>query len=130
MKVTAQDTTTTNTYTVVVTRAAATNTPPTAANNTVTTAEDTAYTFTAADFGYVDADSDPLASVMIETVPTLGELALDGTAVLADAVVTKAQIDDGDLIFTPVTGASGDRLCELRPSRSTTARSTAPAPTR
>ena len=44
----------------------------------------------------------------IVTVPTPGELALDGTAVLADAVVTKADIDDGKLIFTPVAGASGD----------------------
>ena len=70
VKVTAEDTTTTNTYTVVVTRAAATNTPPTAANNTVTTAEDTAYAFTEADFRYVDAESDPLASVKIVTVPT------------------------------------------------------------
>ena len=85
------------------------NTAPTAADNTVTTGADTAYAFTAADFVYVDADSDALASVKIVTVPTPGELALDGTAVLADAVVTKAgEIDDGDLIFTPVAGATGD----------------------
>ena len=85
------------------------NTPPTAANNTVTTAEDRAYTFMAGDFGFDDDDTgDTLASVRIVTVPTPGELALDGTAVMADDVVTKAQIDDGDLIFTPVTGATGD----------------------
>ena len=89
-------------------KSGSTNTEPTAANNTVTTAQDTAYAFTAADFGYVDADSDPLVSVKILTVPTPGELALDGTAVVADDVVTKAQIDDGDLIFTPVAGATGD----------------------
>ena len=108
MKVTAEDATTTNPYTVVVTRAAA-NIAPTAANNTVTTGVGEAYTFAAGDFGFTDADSgDALASVKIVTVPTPGELALDGTAVLADAVVTKAQIDDGDLIFTPVAGATGD----------------------
>ena len=106
VKVTAEDATTTNTYTVVVTRAAA-NTAPTGANNTVTTAQDTAHTFTEADFGYVDADSDMLASVTIETLPAAGTLALDGTAVLADAVVTKAEIDGNMLIFTPVAGASG-----------------------
>ena len=44
----------------------------------------------------------------IVTVPTPGELALDGAAVLADAVVTKADIDDNKLIFTPVAGATGD----------------------
>ena len=107
VKVTAQDATTTETYTVVVTRATGTNTAPTAANKTVTTAEDTAYAFTATDFGFVDADSDPLVSVKIVTLPTTGTLALGSTAVLADAVVTKADIDDGDLTFTPVAGESG-----------------------
>ena len=83
------------------------NNPPTAANNTVTTAENTAYTFTDADFGYVDADGNPLASVKIVTLPSPGTLALDGTAVTVDAVVTKAQIDGNMLTFTPVAGATG-----------------------
>ena len=86
----------------------ATNTPPTADANTVTTGVDTAYAFTEADFRYVDAESDPLASVKIVTVPTPGTLALDGTAVVVDDVVTKAQIDGNMLIFTPVAGANGD----------------------
>ena len=91
-----------------VTAAAGTNTAPTAADNTVTTGEDRAYTFEADDFGFVDTDSgDTLASVKIVTVPTPGTLALDGTAVLANAVVTKAQIDGNMLTFTPVAGASG-----------------------
>ena len=108
VKVTAEDATTMNTYTVVVTRAAA-NIAPTAGDNTVTTGVGEAYTFVRRDFGFVDADSgDELASVRIVTVPTPGELALDGTAVVADDVVTKADIDDDKLIFTPVAGASGD----------------------
>ena len=97
VKVKAEDTTTTNTYTVVVTRAAAagTNTPPTAADNTVTATEDMAYAFTADDFGFMDADAgDTLASVMIEFLVMSGTLALDGMAISADDVVTKAQIDD------------------------------------
>ena len=85
-----------------------TNDAPTAADNTVTTDAGTAYTFTATDFVFADADGDTLASVKIVIVPTPGTLALDGTAVLADAVVTKAQIDGGMLIFTPVAGASGN----------------------
>ena len=109
VKVTAEDTTT-NTYTVVVTRAA-TNTAPTAANNTVTTGEDRAYTFTADDFGFMDADTgDTLASVKIVTVPALGTLTFDrtGTAVTANDVVTKAQIDgDNMLTFTPARDAHG-----------------------
>ena len=86
-----------------------TNTAPTAADKTVTTAEDTAYTFTAADFGFDDDDAGAtLASVKIVTVPVLGILALDGTAVTVNAVVTKAQIDGNMLIFTPARDAHGD----------------------
>ena len=91
-----------------VTVAAGTNTPPTGANNTVTAGVSTAYAFTADDFGFADTDTgDTLASVKIVTLPSPGTLALDGTAVLADAVVTKAQIDGDMLTFTPVAGASG-----------------------
>ena len=84
-----------------------TNAAPTAANNTVTAVADRAYVFSADDFGFADTDTgDTLASVKIVTLPTPGTLALDGTAVLADADVTKAQIDGNMLTFTPVAGAS------------------------
>ena len=97
------------TMTIDVTAAPGTNTAPTAVHNTVTTAEDTAYTFTADDFGFMDDDAgDTLASVKIVTVPTPGTLALDGTEAIADQVVTQAQIDGNMLTFTPVAGASGD----------------------
>ena len=87
---------------------AAANTAPTAANNTVTTGEDTAYTFTAADFGFMDADAGAaLASVKIVTVPGAGTLALDGTAVMAADVVTEAQIDADMLTFRPAQDAHG-----------------------
>ena len=86
-----------------------TNTAPTAADKTVTTGEDRAYAFTADDFGFDDADDgDTLASVTIVTPPALGTLALDGTAVMADDVVTKAQIDGDMLTFTPARDAHGD----------------------
>ena len=84
------------------------NAEPTAADNTVTTRVDTAYTFTADDFGFADTDDgDTLARVRILTLPAPGTLALAGWAVVADQVVTRARIDAGDLTFTPVTGASG-----------------------
>ena len=85
-----------------------TNTAPTAANKTVTTGEDRAYAFDADDFGFDDADAGAtLASVTIVTVPAAGTLALDGTAVLADDVVTEAQIDGDMLTFTPARDAHG-----------------------
>ena len=85
------------------------NTAPTAADNTVTTGEDRAYAFTADDFGFDDDDAGAtLASVTIVTPPALGTLALDGTAVMADDVVTKDQIDGDMLTFTPARDAHGD----------------------
>ena len=75
----------------------------------MTTGEDRAYAFTADDFGFADDDDGAtLASVTIVTPPALGTLALDGTAVMADDVVTKDQIDGDMLTFTPVAGATGD----------------------
>ena len=50
---------------------------------------------------------DTLASVTIVTVPSAGTLALDGTAVMADDVVTTAQIDGDMLTFTPARDAHG-----------------------
>ena len=95
--------------TVKLTAPGTPNTAPTAANKTVTTGEDRAYAFTADDFGFDDADAgDTLASVTIVTPPALGTLALDGTAVMADDVVTKAQIDGDMLTFTPARDAHGD----------------------
>ena len=88
---------------------AAANNPPTAADNTVTIGADAAYTLKAADFGFADTDTgDTLASVRIETLPALGELALDGAAAVVDQVVTRADIDDNKLTFTPAPGATGD----------------------
>ena len=94
---------------VKLTAADTPNTAPTAEDNTVTTGEDRAYTFTADDFGFDDDDAGAtLASVTIVTPPAAGTLALDGTAVMADDVVTKAQIDADMLTFTPARDAHGD----------------------
>ena len=88
---------------------APTNTAPTAADNTVTTGEDRAYTFEADDFEFDDDDAGAtLASVTIVTLPMVGTLALDGTAVMADDIVTTAQIDGDMLTFTPARDAHGD----------------------
>ena len=85
------------------------NTAPTASDNTVTTGEDRAYAFEADDFGFADTDTGAtLASVTIVTLPMAGTLALDGTAVMAADVVTKAQIDGDMLTFTPARDAHGD----------------------
>ncbi|MXY16825.1 MAG: hypothetical protein F4057_08085 [Acidobacteria bacterium] len=68
----------------------------------MTTNEDTAYTFSASDFNFSDVDGDTLASVKIIGLETRGDLELDGTDVTTNQVITKADIDAGDLTFTPV----------------------------
>ena len=85
-----------------------TNAPSTAANKTVTTVQNTNYTFSTTDFGFVDADGDQLASVLIVSVPTAGRLVLDGATVMASQTVTRSEIVVGSgLEFEPADGASG-----------------------
>ena len=99
----------TRTYTMTVNVDAVAD-PPAASDGTVTTAEDTAYTFRVDDFGFTDVDGAgrSLASVKIVTAPSTGTLTLDGTEVTANQSVTKANIDAGKLVFTPVENANGD----------------------
>ena len=83
------------------------NEAPTAADNTVTTDEDTAYTFTAADFNFSDIDGDPLAGVRITALETAGSLQLSGVDVTLNQVINRADIDAGNLKFIPVANANG-----------------------
>ena len=85
------------------------NTAPTASAATVTTDEDTDHTFAASEFNYSDTDNDTLASVTIATLPASGRgtLTLSGAAVSANDVVTKAQIDAGNLKYEPPLNANG-----------------------
>ena len=101
--VTVEDTSATRTYTVTVTA----NTAPTALDALITTNEDTAYTFGAADFNFDDTDTgDALASVTVVTLLAAGALELDGTAVTTGQSVPAADI--GKLVFTPVANGNGD----------------------
>ncbi|MCU7836243.1 MAG: DUF4214 domain-containing protein, partial [gamma proteobacterium symbiont of Taylorina sp.] len=84
------------------------NDAPTAAIKTVTTDEDTDHTFTASDFNFSDVDSgDTLASVKITTLETVGSLKLNGVDVTLNQVITKTDIDNNLLKFTPVANANG-----------------------
>ncbi len=86
------------------------NTAPTASNGSVTTNEDTDHTFAAASFNFADSDSgDSLSSVKIVTLPTAGKgaLTLNTTNVSANAAVTKAQLDSGNLKYAPPANANG-----------------------
>jgi uncharacterized delta-60 repeat protein len=85
-----------------------TNDAPTAVNNTVTTPEDTAYVFTASDFGFSDIDGDSLVEITVTTLPTAGSLTLYGMELTAtDQVVWAPDLDAGQLVFTPAPNANG-----------------------
>lgn len=88
----------------------AVNDAPVGSNNTVTATEDTAYVFTAADFGFtdpLDATPNALAAVRIGSLPAAGSLSNAGTPVSAGDTVSVADIDAGNLRFIPVSQASG-----------------------
>ncbi|MEJ1412778.1 MAG: hypothetical protein RPU90_04265 [Candidatus Sedimenticola sp. (ex Thyasira tokunagai)] len=85
----------------------AVNNAPTGSSNIVSTTEDNAYIFSAADFGYSDQDGDVLASIKITALESAGDLTLNGGAINQNQVITKADIDAGLLLFTPATNANG-----------------------
>ena len=96
-----------------------TNSVPTASNGTVATDEDTDHAFSASEFNYSDSDSDTLASVKITELPAAdrGTLALDGTAInSADLpkTITKAELDDGKLKYSPPADANGTGYASFR----------------
>ena len=112
----------TDTATVTVT-VNSVNDPPTANLVAVALFDDERYTFEAADFGFSDIDSDTalnqdpmlgadtprfdmLAHVKITSLPAMGTLLLNDTAIAAASSenpveVTKAQLDAGALVYTP-----------------------------
>src|SRR6185503_12692246 len=88
----------------------AVNDPPSGTDNTVSTAEDTAYTFTAADFGFTDPNDTPpntLLAVKITTLPGLGTLTNNNVPVNAGDFIPVADINGGLLKFTPVPNGNG-----------------------
>ncbi len=88
----------------------AANDPPSGTDNTVSTAEDTAYTFTVADFGFTDPNDTPpntLLAVKITTLPALGTLTNNNVAVNAGDFIPVASINGGLLKFTPAADGNG-----------------------
>ena len=91
------------------------NDPPSAANGSVTTAEDTAYAFSADDFGFDDPDpGDQLASVKIVNLPAAGELVLDDTAVAENDEVPRTSIDSSSLEYRPPPNVHGAPYASFR----------------
>ncbi|EHR71078.1 VCBS repeat-containing protein [Burkholderiales bacterium JOSHI_001] len=87
------------------------NDAPAGTSKTITSAEDTPYTITAADFGFSDPDvGDTMTAVRIDTLPASGSLTLNGVAVTAGTVVTIADINAGLLRYLPGANLNGESL--------------------
>ena len=81
---------------------------PTAANQTLGIAQGISWVLTAANFGFADADgNDTLQKIQVTQLPTAGSLTLSSVAVTIDQEITVADINAGNLRFTPVPTARG-----------------------
>ena len=95
-------------YTIYVTGSSA----PTSADKTLAVDKDDGHTFNAADFSFSDVDiGNTLSSITITTLPAAGTLALNGTAVTANQVITAADIPN--LVFTPAANANGAGYADI-----------------
>jgi VCBS repeat-containing protein len=104
---------TSNNATITVT-VGAVNDAPAGADTTISTAEDTAHVFTAADFGFSDsndagqaAGANAFLAVKITQLATAGSLTLNGAAVTLNQSVLVSDINKGLLLFTPGLDGNG-----------------------
>ncbi|MFL6844992.1 MAG: Ig-like domain-containing protein [Allosphingosinicella sp.] len=88
------------------------NDEPVGANQDSNATEGVVYTFSAADFsdGMTDPNDNPANAfngVRITTLPGAGAgtIKLNGVAISAGAVITKTQLDNNELTFTPASGS-------------------------
>jgi VCBS repeat-containing protein len=88
---------------------AARNDSPSGANSTVTIDEDALFTFTAAHFGFTDADGDAFAGVRFGAAPAGGTLYFDAVAVTGfpTTLYSAADIAAGKLTFVPNLNLNG-----------------------
>ncbi|MFI3196651.1 MAG: Ig-like domain-containing protein, partial [Methylococcaceae bacterium] len=94
---------TANTLTIDVT---AVNDAPIGTSGTITIVEDGSKTFATSDFGFVDSvDGHGFNAVIITSLPSVGSLTLNGSAVSANQSIAFANIDQ--LVYTPAANANG-----------------------
>ena len=88
----------------------AVNDVPVATTNTVTTTEDTAYSFSAADFTFTDTEGNALVSATISNLNLNGGTLSHsgGVAVNSGDTLTAAELDT--LVYTPAGNATGSPL--------------------
>ena len=108
-----------NSIRLVVRGLAEGNTAPDAADGIITTRESTDRTLTVGDFNYTDPENDPLGDVDITSLPRaeVATLNLNGTALQDSdlpASISRTQLDNGNLVFSPIDGQFGDDYTSFR----------------
>ncbi|MET0274462.1 MAG: hypothetical protein ABW360_15855, partial [Phenylobacterium sp.] len=86
---------------------------PSGADKALSMNEDSDHVFGAGDFGFSDTDGGTLRGVTLTTLPNVGAITLDGAAVTAGQVVTRADIDAGKLAFRGPLNGAGDDLASF-----------------
>ncbi|MFJ4441816.1 beta strand repeat-containing protein [Pseudomonas sp. NPDC089422] len=94
------------------------NAAPSSTNDNQTTLEDTVLLLGAGDFGsYTDPEAAPLASVRITSLPGAGSLQFKSgstwIAVVQDQVISKANLDAGNLRFVPAANDNGNGYASI-----------------
>lgn len=84
---------------------------PEGSDNSISLNEDQSYSFAEEDFGFSDADDNTFIAVRITSLPTAGQLQLDGVNVSAGQEVAIADLPL--LTFTPVLNANGSSYSSL-----------------
>ncbi|MET0025879.1 MAG: VCBS domain-containing protein, partial [Sedimenticola sp.] len=84
---------------------------PIAEDSDVSISEDSQAVFSSSDFAFTDQDGDAMASITITGLESVGSLRLWNGGSYVNVVVgdeiTKAQLDNGDLVFDPVPDENG-----------------------
>ncbi|NGZ05237.1 MAG: DUF4347 domain-containing protein, partial [Magnetococcales bacterium] len=92
----------------------AVNDLPTSTNDSATTNEDTAITLAVTDFGtFADVEGSTLSKIQITTLPTVGSLTLNGSAVALNQEILAADILASLLAYTPAANASGTNYATI-----------------
>ncbi|RMB08069.1 hypothetical protein [Eilatimonas milleporae] len=76
------------------------NTPPTTGGGSAGLDAGAAYTLRIGDFGFSDADGDAFVSVLIDSLPEIGTLTLNGVAVSVGQSIRASEISAGRLVYT------------------------------
>ncbi|WP_419194997.1 cadherin domain-containing protein, partial [Novipirellula herctigrandis] len=83
------------------------NDAPIGTDKTITVDEDTTHTFTLADFGFSDIDSDSFMQVWITALPSSGDLLLNGSTFAANNYIDASDITLGLLTYVPNVDEAG-----------------------